>query len=94
MAALAQPRAGKADASAAKGEPRLTMEGLRQQMRSLEPENPNAKPLREDVDKARLARGIDRAERADCKNAYAGMGLLAAPMLLKDAFDKDNGCKW
>ncbi|MBP4046858.1 hypothetical protein [Chromobacterium violaceum] len=89
-----QSRAGKPAASAGKGEPRVTLEGLRQQMRRLEPENPNAKPLREDPEKARLARGIDRAERADCKRAYAGLGLLAAPMLLKDAFDKDNGCKW
>ncbi|QEL57631.1 hypothetical protein [Chromobacterium paludis] len=94
LAARAHPRRGKADASAAKDEPRLTMEGLRQQMRRLEPENPNAKPLREDPDKAKLASSIDSAQRADCKNAYASLGLLAAPMLLKDAFDKDNGCKW
>ncbi len=63
-------------------------------MRQLEPENPKAKPLREDPEKARLARNINRAERADCAKAYANLGLLAAPMLLKDAFDKDNGCKW
>ncbi|WP_155419260.1 hypothetical protein [Chromobacterium subtsugae] len=87
-------RQGKATASAARAEPRLTIEGLRQQMRQLEPENANAKPLREDPEKARLARNINRAERADCAKAYANLGLLAAPMLLKDAFDKDNGCKW
>ncbi|WP_440028766.1 hypothetical protein [Chromobacterium amazonense] len=87
-------RQGKATASAARAEPRVTIEGLRQQMRQLEPENANAKPLREDPEKARLARDINRAERADCAKAYANLGLLAAPMLLKDAFDKDNGCKW
>ncbi|KIA81075.1 hypothetical protein QR66_06830 [Chromobacterium piscinae] len=87
-------RQGKATASAARAEPRVTIEGLRQQMRQLEPANANAKPLREDPEKARLARDINRAERADCAKAYANLGLLAAPMLLKDAFDKDNGCKW
>ncbi|WP_434630577.1 hypothetical protein [Chromobacterium sp. CV08] len=90
----AQLPAGKRAASAGAGETRLTIEGLRQQMRRLAPEDPNARPLPENPEKARLARGIDRAERADCKHAYAGLGLLAAPMLLKDAFDKDNGCKW
>ncbi|MCD5327247.1 hypothetical protein ACFFU8_08665 [Chromobacterium piscinae] len=85
---------GKAAASAGKSEARVTLEGLRQQVRQFTPENPDAKPLPENPEKARLARGIDRAERADCKNAYAGLGLLAAPMLLKDALDKDNGCKW
>ena len=93
-AAPAPNRIGKADASAASQTPRLTLEGLRRQMRHLEPENPNAKPLPENPQQARLARGIERAERADCKHAYAGLGLLAAPMLLKDALDKDNGCKW
>ncbi|AXE30374.1 hypothetical protein DK842_10955 [Chromobacterium phragmitis] len=76
------------------GETRVTLEGLRQQVRQLAPEDPAAKPLPENPEKARLARNIDRAQRADCKNAYAGLGLLAAPLLLKDAFDKDNGCKW
>ncbi|MEN7433537.1 MULTISPECIES: hypothetical protein [Chromobacteriaceae] len=85
---------GKAAASAGKSEARMTLEGLRQQVRQFTPENPDAKPLPENPEKARLARGIDRAQRADCKNAYAGLGLLAAPMLLKDALDKDNGCKW
>ncbi|AUH52639.1 hypothetical protein CXB49_18505 [Chromobacterium sp. ATCC 53434] len=87
-------RPGRREASAGSGEARVTIEGLRQQMRRLTPENPNAKPLPENPEKARLARGIERAERADCKHAYAGLGLLAAPMLLKDALDKDNGCKW
>ncbi|KUM04459.1 hypothetical protein KIF53_03005 [Chromobacterium subtsugae] len=92
--ALAPQRAGKASASAAGQTPRLTLEGLHRQMRNLEPENPTARPLPENPQQARLARGIAQAERADCKHAYAGLGLLAAPMLLKDALDKDNGCKW
>ncbi|MEO4027618.1 hypothetical protein ABH313_06165 [Chromobacterium vaccinii] len=93
-AAPAHARAAAADRPAPRIAAPSPIEGLRQQMRRLAPENPNAKPLPENPEKARLARGIDRAERADCKNAYAGLGLLAAPMLLKDALDKDNGCKW
>ncbi|WP_168194866.1 hypothetical protein [Chromobacterium phragmitis] len=93
-AAPASAPSGKAAASAGMGETRVTLEGLRQQVRQLAPEDPAAKPLPENPEKARLARNIDRAQRADCKNAYAGLGLLAAPLLLKDAFDKDNGCKW
>ncbi|OHX18117.1 hypothetical protein [Chromobacterium sphagni] len=87
-------RQGKTAASAASAETRVTIEGLRQQMRHLEPEKPNAKPLQAEPEKARLARNIDQAQRKDCKTAYSGLGLLAAPFLLKDALDKDNGCKW
>ncbi|OHX13741.1 hypothetical protein BI347_09610 [Chromobacterium sphagni] len=88
--ASADKRHDKAEAST----PRVTIEGLRQQIRRLEPENPNAKPLQADAEKARLARNIDQAQRKDCKNAYSALGLLAAPFLLRDALDKDNGCKW
>ncbi|OJA45574.1 hypothetical protein [Burkholderia ubonensis] len=42
---------------------------------------------------AALARGMSEARRADCRNAYAGMGLLAIPALAIDAV-RDAGCKW
>ncbi|AYZ65330.1 hypothetical protein EGY31_18560 [Burkholderia multivorans] len=42
---------------------------------------------------ATLARGMSEARRADCRNAYAGMGLLAIPALAIDAV-RDTGCKW
>ncbi|KWK65840.1 hypothetical protein [Burkholderia ubonensis] len=42
---------------------------------------------------ATLARGMSEARRADCRNAYAGMGLLAIPALAIDAV-RDAGCKW
>ncbi|WGS40252.1 hypothetical protein LFL97_10855 [Burkholderia sp. JSH-S8] len=47
---------------------------------------------RETVD-ATLARGVSEARRADCRNAYAGMGLLAIPALALDTV-RDAGCKW
>ncbi|KVU03526.1 hypothetical protein WK62_16570 [Burkholderia ubonensis] len=42
---------------------------------------------------ATLARAMSEARRADCRNAYAGMGLLAIPALAIDAV-RDAGCKW
>ncbi|RQS03488.1 hypothetical protein DIE07_31785 [Burkholderia sp. Bp9002] len=49
-------------------------------------------PRRDTVD-ATLARGVSEARRADCRNAYAGMGLLAIPALALDTV-RDSGCKW
>jgi hypothetical protein len=40
-----------------------------------------------------LQRGVTRAARPDCKDAYAGLVLLAIPALLVDSV-RDDGCKW
>ncbi|WP_427914467.1 hypothetical protein ACPWT1_05935 [Ramlibacter sp. MMS24-I3-19] len=40
-----------------------------------------------------LQRGIESSARPDCKEAYAGLVLLAIPALVRDAF-RDDGCKW
>jgi hypothetical protein len=40
-----------------------------------------------------LAEGIDKAGKADCRKAYAGMGPLAVIPLAVDAA-RDGGCKW
>ena len=40
-----------------------------------------------------LGRRISRAARPDCRTSYAGAGLLAIPLLLKDAVS-DGGCTW
>jgi hypothetical protein len=42
---------------------------------------------------APLARGISKSARADCRNRYAAMGLLALPALALDAA-RDDGCRW
>ncbi|KFG94194.1 hypothetical protein GQ56_0127775 [Burkholderia paludis] len=49
-------------------------------------------PRRDTVD-ARLAGGMSDARRADCRQAHAGAGLLALPMLALDAV-RDTGCRW
>jgi hypothetical protein len=42
---------------------------------------------------SKLARDIQKAAKPDCRDAYAGLGLLAVPLLLADAVT-DKGCRW
>jgi hypothetical protein len=42
----------------------------------------------------KLANDVKKAGKADCKDAYAGAGLLAVVPLAVDALRKDGGCKW
>ena len=43
--------------------------------------------------KSKEAVAIEKAQRPDCREAYQGLGLLAAPVLLANAIT-DTGCKW
>lgn len=40
-----------------------------------------------------LAQGIAGARTADCRDKYAGLGLLGLPFLLKDSVT-GKGCVW
>ena len=42
---------------------------------------------------SKLAEGIEKAAKKDCRNAYSGAGLLAVIPLAADAV-KGDGCKW
>jgi hypothetical protein len=42
---------------------------------------------------SKLGRAIQKAAQPDCREAYAAMGLLAIPFLLKDTVT-DTGCRW
>ena len=42
---------------------------------------------------SKLGRAIQKAAQPDCRDAYAAMGLLAVPFLLKDTIT-DTGCRW
>jgi hypothetical protein len=46
-----------------------------------------------DDPKTKLGRAIEKAAQPDCRDAYAGLGLLAIPLLLKDTVT-DTGCRW
>ncbi len=41
----------------------------------------------------KLGRAIQKAAQPDCREAYAGLGLLAVPVLIADAIT-DKGCRW
>jgi hypothetical protein len=43
--------------------------------------------------KSKLADQIQKAGKADCRKAYADMGVAAAAPLLLDAL-RDKGCRW
>jgi hypothetical protein len=43
--------------------------------------------------KSKLATDIEKAAKPDCRQAYSGMGLLAAVPLAADAV-RGKGCKW
>lgn len=40
-----------------------------------------------------LGQAIARSARSDCRRAYAGAGLFAIPLLIRDAVT-NGGCKW
>ncbi|MDE2372088.1 MAG: hypothetical protein KGN16_24170, partial [Burkholderiales bacterium] len=42
----------------------------------------------------KLGKAISKSAKADCRNAYAGAGLLAVVPLAIDAARQEGGCKW
>jgi hypothetical protein len=42
---------------------------------------------------SRLGRAIAKAAQPDCRDAFAGLGLLALPILIAEAIT-DTGCRW
>ena len=43
--------------------------------------------------KSRLAEGVEKAGREDCRRAHADKGLLGLVPLVADSV-RDKGCKW
>ena len=43
--------------------------------------------------KSPLVREVEKADRGDCRTAYAGLGLLAVPFLVRDSVS-ESGCHW
>lgn len=43
--------------------------------------------------KSPLVREVEKGDRGDCRTAYAGLGLLAVPFLLRDSVS-ESGCRW
>ena len=43
--------------------------------------------------KSKLAEGLEKAQKADCRQAYSPMGLAAVAPLVRDAVTGE-GCRW
>lgn len=44
--------------------------------------------------KSKLAEAIEKSAKKDCREAYAGMGILAVVPLVIDATKTKDNCKW
>lgn len=86
--APAQPDAGF-EMQAARGTARAWVKGEGKGRGGADGQGTPFRPTLEE----RLGQGIERARRPDCRNAYAGMGLLAAIPLAASAVT-GKGCKW
>ena len=83
-----------------KGTPRLDLEAVRQRTREVASEGAGyrgfvpALPPPPPLDKkSKLAEAIDKAQKPDCRDAYAAMGLLAVPALVASTV-ANGGCRW
>jgi hypothetical protein len=88
----AEPAPGKTGGIDLDAARQLARDSARSRSGMLANELPNLAPAKPAY-QSQLARDIDKATRPDCRTEYAGMLLLAIPMLLKDAIT-DTGCKW
>ena len=44
--------------------------------------------------KSKEAMAMEKAIKPDCRTAYAGLGLLAVPVLVASAISADGSCRW
>jgi hypothetical protein len=82
-------------------QPYVDLEGARRQARKLATEGSGSRalvpfplPVPPPPDRqSKEARALEKAIKPDCRDAYAGLGLLAIPMLAASAIG-DVGCRW
>lgn len=82
----------------AKSLPRINLDATKQRVRELARESADADhglPLAgaSRHPSVKLADDMAKAAKPDCRNAYAGLGILAVPFLLASAI-ADTGCRW
>jgi hypothetical protein len=78
----------------------IDLEAIRQSIRrpiasrpeTASPEHINLAPKAREPEPPALNQAVARSINASCKEKYAGAGLLAIPLLLKDSFSND--CVW
>jgi hypothetical protein len=82
--------------------PRLDLEATRQRAREIASDGSAYRgiapviPAPAPIDrKSKLAEAIDKAQKPDCRTAYADMGLLAVvPLVASTIADGNGGCRW
>jgi hypothetical protein len=81
------------------GPPRLDLDATRQRAREITSEGAGYRGLVPVIPpppperKSKLAQAIEKAEKPDCRDAYAGMGLLAVVPLVASTVG-NGGCRW
>lgn len=94
-----RPPGTMAPASQPGSAPRINLDAVRQRAREIATEGSGSRgllPLQIPVPaerKSKLAEGIEKGIKPDCRNAYADAGLLAIPALVAGAI-ADIGCRW
>jgi hypothetical protein len=93
-----KPRRDVAAPPGESGAPRIDMEAARQRAREIASETtstrgilPALPPPPERLSKESNA--LEKAVKPDCRTAYAGMGLLAVPVLVASTIG-DGSCRW
>lgn len=93
-----KPRRDVAAPPGESGAPRIDMEAARQRAREIASETtrtrgilPALPPPPERLSKESHA--LEKAVKPDCRTAYAGMGLLAVPVLVASTIG-DGSCRW
>lgn len=68
-----------------------TLKGIAAEQRNKERVLPGT--TKQLTEKEKFEQAVSQSGRQDCKTQYADFGILAIPLLLKDAVTRD-GCKW
>lgn len=80
------------------GAPRLDMEAARERAREIASETTSTRGLLPALPppperQSKESHALEKAVKPDCRTAYAGMGLLAVPVLVASTIG-DAGCRW
>jgi len=80
------------------GAPRLDMEAARQRAREIASETTSTRGILPALPppperQSKESHALEKAIKPDCRTAYAGMGLLAVPVLVASTIG-DAGCRW
>ena len=80
------------------GAPRIDMEAARQRAREIASETPSTRGILPALPppperQSKESHALEKAVKPDCRTAYAGLGLLAVPVLVASTIG-DAGCRW